>query len=456
MVKARQFGFTTLYCIDYLDEALWVPGMSCAILGHEREAVDMIFSIVKRAYINLPEQLKPVTKTDTVRMLQFTSMFNGTPLDNSIYVALKLRSGTVQKLHITESAYIQDRQELIAGSKQAVPITGSISEETTGNGFNAFYDSYTVAQHNTNPKELEYKAYFYAWHQNPEYTLPGVLTDPTPTEIELKQEHDLTDGQLIWRRWKMRDLTMAQKGLGLTGDQLFKQEYPSTPLEAFQSGAGHVFDPERLERTKPTPPITAFEPGIVVPTGLTVWKLPVPGRKYTIGVDPSDGGGNDNGVIDVWDDEAIEQVAQYYGQLRPDELAEKTAEVANFYNKAYAGVENNMLSTILFLSKIYDHYYFENKIDEKTNKRTKKIGWNTNSKTRDVMIDDFMILFDEGNLTINSPYTLSDMHTFVRKDNGKREHADGKNDDALFAGMIAIQMRKFNRPTARAFETKPF
>lgn len=428
--------------------------MSCAILGHEREAVDMIFSIVKRAYINLPEQLKPVTKTDTVRMLQFTSMFNGTPLDNSIYVALKLRSGTVQKLHITESAYIQDRQELIAGSKQAVPITGSISEETTGNGFNAFYDSYTVAQHNTNPKELEYKAYFYAWHQNPEYTLPGVLTDPTPTETELKQAHDLTDGQLIWRRWKMRDLTMAQKGLGLTGDQLFKQEYPSTPLEAFQSGAGHVFDPERLERTKPQP--TIIDPTIQAPAGLLIWHYPQPGKKYVIGVDPSDGGGNDNGVIDVWDAEGIIQVAQFYGKLRPDELAEKTAEVATFYNQAFVGVENNMLSTILFLSKIYDHYYFENKIDEKTNKRTKKIGWNTNSKTRDVMIDDFMILFDEGNLTINSPHTLSDMHTFVRKDNGKREHADGKHDDALFAGMIAIQMRKFNRPTARAFETKPF
>ena len=132
-LKARQFGFTTLYCIDLLDEALWVPGMSCAILGHEREAVDMIFDIVKRAYTNLPDEIKPMVKTDTVRMLRFVQRFDGAPLDNSIYVALKLRSGTVQRLHVTESAYIKDRQELVAGSLQAVPVTGSISEETTGN-----------------------------------------------------------------------------------------------------------------------------------------------------------------------------------------------------------------------------------------------------------------------------------------------------------------------------------
>src|SRR6478735_158582 len=55
LTKARQFGFTTLYCIDMLDDACWVPGSSCAILAHEREAVDKIFQIVKRAYESMPE-----------------------------------------------------------------------------------------------------------------------------------------------------------------------------------------------------------------------------------------------------------------------------------------------------------------------------------------------------------------------------------------------------------------
>lgn len=476
-LKARQFGFTTLYCIDLLDEALWVPGMSCAILGHEREAVDMIFDIVKRAYTNMPNELKPTVKTDTVRMLRFVQRFDGAPLDNMIYVALKLRSGTVRKLHVTESAYIKDRQELVAGSKQAVPISGSISEETTGNGFNDFYDSYMEAA-SKNPGEIDYKTFFYPWFDNPEYSLPGTLAqeDKTQIEIELQKRYPINDGQLLWRRWKMNELRLSQSGIGLTGDQLFKQEYPSNVLEAFQSGAGHVFDQEKLNNTLPVEPLNRQQLKADIQTvwsgeaaieqmsiaerfygwGVDIWKTPRIGKKYVIGVDPSDGEGADYTCIDVWDAESIEQVAQYYVKLRPDETAEAVAEIANYYNKAFVGVENNMLSTILFLSKIYDNYYYETRIDEKTAKKTKKIGWSTNMKTRDVMIDDFNILFDEGSLTIRSKRTLAEMKTFVKKENGKREHADGKHDDALFGGFIAIQMRKFNRPVARVFANNPF
>ena len=461
IVKARQFGFTTLYSIDLLDEALWVPGASCAILGHEREAVDMIFEIVKRAYSNLPEEIKPQTKTDTTRMLRFVSRYDGAALDSMIYVALKLRSGTVRRLHVTESAYVKDRQELVAGSKQAVPMSGSISEETTGNGFNEFYDAFMEAATKTDHSPLDYKAFFYPWFDNPEYTLPGTIEngDKKQSEIAVQEKYNLSDGQLLWRRWKMDELKRNQSGLGLTGDQLFKQEYPSTVLEAFQSGAGHVFDQERLGDIVPVEPLGAQEDEAakkLQQLGLDIWELPKPEVKYIIGVDPSDGAGADYSCIDVWDRENLVQVAQFYAKVRPDELAEIAAEVGTFYNKAYTGVENNMLSTILFLSKIYDNYYFATRIDEKTLKKTKKLGWSTNVKTRDVMIDDFNIFFDEGHLTIRSKRTLGEMKTFVKKENGKREHADGKHDDALFGGMIALQMRKFDRPKARVFETKPF
>jgi hypothetical protein len=119
------------------------------------------------------------------------------------------------------------------------------------------------------------------------------------------------------------------------------------------------------------------------------------------------------------------------------------------------GIENNMLSTILFLSKIYDHYYISRRFDERTKKYTKKIGWTTSSKTRNIMIDDFRKEFEEGNLIINSNLTLSEMKTFVMKENGKREHADGKFDDCLFADMIALQLINDFRTPPRVFEGKP-
>lgn len=462
ILKARQFGFTTLYCIDLLDEALWVSGTSCAIVAHDRESLENIFQIVKRAYTNLPDELKPATKTDTVRMYRFTNRFDGYPLDSSIYVALKLRSGTVQRLHISESAYVKDRAELVAGSKQAVPITGWISEETTGNGYEDFYDLYMQYHGKSKLTEMDYMTHFYPWFENNEYTLPGQLPDITLTELDLKNTYNLTDGQLLWRRWKMNELKVSSIGEGLTPEQLFKQEYPSTIQEAFQSGAGAVFNPEKLDNLKIGMPLANVgeKPEIqrLARIGMRFWKLPEYGKEYVIGVDPSDGEGADFACIDVWttDNDKFYQCAQFYVKMRPDELAEITKDIAEVYNRAFIGVENNMLTTMLFLSKIYDNYFYETRIDEKTLKKTKKLGWNTNLKTRDVMIDEFAIYFDEDNLVINSPITLAEMRTFVKKPNGKREHADGKHDDALFAGMIALQMHRRKPQVARVFEQKPF
>lgn len=472
ILKARQHGITTDACIDLLDEALWVPGMSCAIIAHERVALDEIFQIVKRAFTNLPDALKPETKTDTLRMYRMTKRFDGMPLDSSIYVALHLRSGTVQRLHVSESAYIADRAELVAGSKQAVPKSGRITEETTGNGFDDFYDFYMEYHQKTELGPMDYKTHFFAWFENPDYTLPGELPDKTPTEIELQNTYALSDGQLLWRRWKMNDLKVAAIGEGLTGEQLFKQEYPSNIQEAFQSGAGTVFDAEKIGMIRPHMPLMrpTIEPVVDKKTenellgrlgqyGVRFWHLPVYGSKYVVGVDPSDGDGSDNTCIDVWSDvpgEITKQCAQYYGKLRPDESAELVRDLAVLYNRAFVGVENNMLTTILFLTKIYDNYYFETRIDERTQKRTKKIGWNTNTRTRDVMIDEYVINFDEDNLEINSPITINEMRTFVKKPNGKREHADGKHDDALIAAMIANQMRKLRPKPARVFTKKPF
>lgn len=454
ILKARQHGITTFYAIDLLDEAIWIPGTSCAILSHERQANSKIFQIVKRAYENLPREIKPVAKYDTKTSLSFAYRCDGLQLDSSIYVDLKLRGGTVQKLHITESAYIKDRNELNAGSKQAVPKEGWITEETTANGFNEFFDFYTDADENPNPKELEYKTYFYGWHLNPEYSLvTESLNDKTDTEIELCNKYALTDGQIAWRRWKIKELFKEGGGFGLTGEQIFKQEYPISKSEAFQSGVGNVFNAEKLDSITPLP--TVITGNELSKRGFVFWKDREEGKDYLIGVDPSDGQGSDFSVIDVWEKETLIQCAQFHGKVRPDELAEITKEAAEYFNKAFVGVENNMLTTILLLSKIYDNYFFTTRIDEKTAKRTKKLGWNTNTKTRDVMIDDFIQAFEEDSLTINSPITIREAKSFVKKDNGKREHADGKFDDALFAGFIALQMRKHWKPSPRVFQRKP-
>lgn len=493
ILKARQFGITTEYAIDLLDEALWVPGMSCALIAHEAKKLIGYFAIFKFAYENLPEKLRPTTKTDTKYRYDFVSRFDGVPLNSSVYVDTDIRGGTVLNLHITEIAYNKDIDKLNSGSKQAVPKGGRISEETTANGYNHFRDSFMEAWKNNNPGEYDYKAYFYPWFLHDEYSLPGELAEADYTEYEqwlvnyASQEWQtkVTPGMLLWRRWKMGQLKSESKVAGLSGEQLFKQEYPASISEAFQSGAGNVFDTEKVERTPSQTPLTLDE-GIqkidsftlpdeakqklieqfkrLIDKEVKIWHIPEPGETFVCGVDPSDGTPTgDNGAISVWRDELkvitdpIDKCAEYFGSLRPDELGDLAVLICQFYNNAYIGVENNMLSTILHIvtNTGYDNYYYTQTIDEKTLKKTKKIGWRTDGKTRDPMIDKFIELFDEDNLNIRSDTTLDQMLTFVKKDNGKREHADGKSDDMLFADYIALQMRILRPKGARAFTGNP-
>lgn len=481
IVKPRQFGFTTDAAIDMLDDACFVPGASSALIAHDRETLGKIFQIIKRAYENMPDELKPVTQYDTRNEYKFKTRFDGAVLENELYVAMKIRGTTVPRLHVSESAHIKERDELKMGAKQAVPIGGRIIEETTGNGMNEFYDDVMEAldkQKKGKSTPQDYWVCFYPWYSNPEYSLPGELPEPDTQrygdEEDLRNRFSLTDGQLIWRRWKLDEFrTSSRDGLNLNVFQRFKQEYPATVNEAFQSGSGNVFDGEMIDHIINPEAIqsnlamawlaenrkdvadVATKFASLFRQGVRFWEMPTIGHKYVIGCDPSDGLGADFAAIAVWDCDTTAKVAEYYGKLRPDELAELCAEMGYFFNEALIGVENNMLSTVLFLMKIYTNYYYDTKIDERTLKRTKHPGWNTNSKTRDVMIDEFIILFEEGSLKIRSQITTREMKTFVTKENGKREHADGKNDDMLFADFIALQMRRFYPKQANVYANKP-
>lgn len=452
--------------------------MSCAIIAHEQKYNEKIFSIVKRAFDGLPDEIKPETTKNTKYDYVFSKRFDGDILDSSIYVATDVRSGTVFRLHITEAAFIKDYSRIKAGAKQAVPKNGFISEETTANGFNEFFDDFSISEEVENKgllTDFDYKTYFYAWWENPEYTLPGTMPEILPedqyiygNELDEKLKYNLTDGQLLWRRWKINELRQSKSddGITLNGLQLFRQEYPGNRQEAFQSGAGNVFD---VSNHSGKAPLTMIEQMQVVEdqtireklkvfqrTGLKIWKLPEKDKKYVIGIDPSGGSGGDPGNIDVWELETLTQVAQLHGQFRPDILAEHAAEIGWFYNEAFIGVENNMLTCVISLSKIYNNYFFETKFDEKIKKKKKIMGWNTNNKTRDPMIDNFVMLWEDGELVINSSITLSEMKTFVTKDNGKREHAVGKQDDALISAMIALKIKDLEPKKARVLSNKPW
>ena len=78
---------------------------------------------------------------------------------------------------------------------------------------------------------------FIPWFTDPDYREPVSKTfERTPDEEDLAEKYNLDDEQLMFRRRKI-----AQNGI-----DLFNQEYPAQPEDAFLNTGRPVFNPEQL------------------------------------------------------------------------------------------------------------------------------------------------------------------------------------------------------------------
>jgi hypothetical protein len=244
ILKARQLGFTTFIMIYFLDSCLFNSNHTAGVIAHTREdAQDLFDSKVKFAYENLPQWLRDErpASSDSARKISFN---NG----SSIVIGTSLRSGTFQKLLVSEygkisAKYPEKAKEIKTGALNTVEAGQQIFVESTAEGKSGeFYTLVEKARKLTDQgrplARLEPKFFFYSWWENPEYTA-------APEEIKLAvitQDHrkyfreledqgiELTPGQKAWYVLKE-----TQQGDDMT------QEYPSTPDEAFQGSLKGAF-----------------------------------------------------------------------------------------------------------------------------------------------------------------------------------------------------------------------
>lgn len=226
ILKARQLGITTLMCLIGLDEALFLENHHVAIIAHTiNDAIGIFDSKVKYPYDNLPDMIKQrrIAKTDRAGMLQFEH-------GSSIRVATSARSGTLQRLHVSEfgkicATYPKKAREIVTGSFPAVGKNPKTIESTAEGQEGYFYEFAEKAMRNEGP----FKFHFFPWWQEPGYTIDPdsmrVLPEHRAYFDKLKHEFkiDLTDGQRAW--WIKQEQMLG-------GDM--KRENPATPEEAFE------------------------------------------------------------------------------------------------------------------------------------------------------------------------------------------------------------------------------
>ncbi len=439
ILKARQQGLST-YVGGYLYFSVSQrPAAKAMVITHHSDSTRALFDMTKRYHENCPEILKPHTKYSSRRELSFDV------LDSSYIVATAGgeaigRGETLTHVHCSELAFWSKTTALDNWNSltQAVPNAPgtAIFVESTANGVTGtFYDLWKGAVEGTNG----FVPVFIPWYVDPEYRekVPEKF-ERTPDEEDLAEKYFLDDEQLMFRRRKI-----AQNGI-----DLFRQEYPSEPEEAFLTTGRPVFNPEQLQKHLETArdPIErlALEGDEWINNlrgELTMYRRHDPGEQYVIGADVAMGvRGGDYSVAQVLDSKK-RMVATWRGHVHPDYYAQVLFHLGNFFNTAYIIVENNghglLTCTRLAKDMAYSNFFTEIQVDKLTDKETIKLGFSTTAKTKPLIIDELRASAREGEIELNDKVTIREMLTYVVTESGSMEAEPGCYDDCVMALALA-------------------
>lgn len=449
------------------------------IIAHEDKATQNLFNMSKLYYDELPSVIKPMKKYSNGKELTFENpttddverMRNpGLRSKITVHTANTVeagRSSTIHNLHASEVAFFPNARTTMLGLLQCVPDTPEtmVILESTANGVgDYFHDLWNKSVRGEN----DFVPVFLPWFTDSTYSRPFESEEEKndfiqqvnqsfkthdekiarTEEYELLTKFNLTYEQLNWRRW-----AIANKCGG--DEEGFRQEYPSTPEEAFIATGRPRFQIASLRKygTVTKEPImrgylrwdvkgktVRFEED--KKGYIAIWSKPEK-RYYAIGADVAEGlkeGDYSCGVVGTED---FDIVASWYGHIDPDIFGEELVKLAIFYNEAYLGVEanNHGLTTLKAIQRLeYWNIFYQKTYDKINDVLTTKMGWTTSTRTKPLMIDKLAEFVREIYLGIPWDVLISEMTTYIIEDNGSTNAQTGCYDDTVMATAILLQV----------------
>ncbi len=283
VLKSRQQGITTFVAVFFLDSVLFESNQQALIIAHTQADARKIFdSKIKFAFDNLPEWLKSQYKVnvDNMNVIKFET--NG----SSISVATSGRSGTYQYLHISEFGvlcvrYPEKAKEIVTGTLNTAHAGKSVIfiESTAKGRAGYFYDYCQKAMLDKLAgmplTALDWKFFFFPWHENPEDILDGdvIITSEMEEYFKTLEERygiTLTKQQKSWYIKKKDEQS----------EDMFA-EFPSIPEEAFKASVEGAYYTKQINRMYADKRVTKvpYEPSLPV---YTFWDIGV-GDETVIG-----------------------------------------------------------------------------------------------------------------------------------------------------------------------------
>ena len=364
-----------------------------------------------------------------------------------------LRGFTPTILVFDEAAFIEADSDFWSACMASLSTGGKVIVVSTPNGNDPiYYEIYDQALRNMN----DFKITEMYWYRDPRYTsdLYFVKTDDAIHYLLNKEEYDSTK-IISWedKPFLERDFDEAKEliknGYKPCSDwfekMVKKLKYDkrkvSQELECNFLGSGdNVFDSKLMQKIREN---YLLEPqNRMLGNQLWIWKEPVIGHKYIMGVDVSRGDSEDFSSFQIVDFDTREQVAEFVGKLPPDTMAEICYKWGNMYSAfIVVDITGGMgVSTSRKLQELgYKNLYVDGvelgntwKYNPKSAEKIPGINFNNKrvqiiASYEEAMRHDFRIY---------SHRLYNEMDTFIYI-NGRPDHQKGRHYDLLMSIAMA-------------------
>lgn len=461
ILKSRQLGVSTLleailYCLTSQQK-----NRNSLIMADEVDKSNYFFDMAKLYQEKMEEHtryLAPPLKKSNEKKLEFQGIHSQILIDTAHNVGAA-RAYTYQYCHLSETGFFSHFRDVLDGLMQSIPDHWDtlVIGETTANGIdNEFYQEWQRAKQGLS----DWIPLFLAWYIMEGYlrplgpggeleTLSGITFDTDGSQDDflkeeelLQRQYNLTNEQLNWRRWCIKNKCSGQV-------RTFRQEYPATDEEAFLTSGACIFDTLKLKAQRLNAGIKAVGTLYEDITGRVVFKKEVNGKfrlfedigknmQIVIGADVAEGVGENECAACALDRRTNNTVMGYVGNTDPDQFAKDLALMGKYCNMALIAPENNSLgySVCSDLAQLYSNIYTE------TVAGKSKLGWKTDMRTRPLMISQLISEIREDATELRDLMLIDQCLSFVKKPNGKMEAQSGKQDDYIMARMIAGMLRE--------------
>lgn len=130
-------------------------------------------------------------------------------------------------------------------------------------------------------------------------------------------------------------------------------------------------------------------------------------------------------------------------KIKPYAFAELVREIGKYYYTCLLVIEK-LSAGHTVVDKLYDsnnryiNLYKYRSYDAK-GKMRKKPGFETSAKSRPIIINRFVEMFEKGEVCVNSKGLLNEMKSFQIDNNGKVQAVAGAKDDRVLAFCMALE-----------------